>query len=142
AEKPVVDRHATAKVMGELAHFGLKDVVTIEELYEVAQARNNSAKEAMIDKLLNKSDDLVQALKLSIRVKKLKALALVYNEYNKNGVMVNLDYGITDAHKIVLEGADTFDNADKDVIGDLLGWVETYRKSNGKKPERMLVTRN
>src|SRR5699024_6728558 len=59
AEKPVVDRHATASVMGELAHFGLKDVVTIEELYEIAQARNDASKAAMIDKLVNKGIDLL-----------------------------------------------------------------------------------
>lgn len=141
AEKPVVDRHATAKVMGELAHFGLKDVVTIEELYEIAQARNSDAKAAMVDKLLNKSADLVDALKLRIRVEKMKALALGYNDYNKNGVKINLDYGIPAEHKIALTGVEAWSDVNKDVIGDLLSWSETYRQTNGKKPEAMLVTR-
>lgn len=141
AEKPVVDRHASAKVFGELAHFGLKDVVTIEELYAIAQARSNGEKSAMIEKLLNKSADLVFALRLRIRVEKLKALALGKNEYNKNGVKVELDYGIPAEHKIALLSGSDWQVADRDVIGDLLGWVEVYRKSNGKKPESMLLTR-
>ena len=141
AEKPVIDRHATASVMGELAHFGLKDVVTIEELYAISQARNNNEQSAMIDKLLNKSIDLVEALRLRIRVEKLKALALGRNEYNKNGVKVELDYGIPDAHKVSLAGDEAWDNVGKDIIGDLLGWVETYRKANGKKPDAILMTR-
>lgn len=141
AEKPVVDRHASAKVFGELAHFGLKDAVTIEELYAIAQARSNGEKSAMIEKLLNKSADLVFALRLRIRVEKLKALALGKNEYNKNGVKVELDYGIPAAHKIALLSGSDWQVADRDVIGDLLGWVEVYRKSNGKKPESMLLTR-
>ena len=141
AEKPVIDRHATAKVMGELAHFGLKDVVTIEELYAIAQARSNGEKSAMIEKLLNKSVDLVEALRLRIRVEKLKALAIGSNEYNKNGVKVQLDYGIPEDHKIALAGDEAWDNVDKDVIGDLLAWNEVYRKSNGKTPDAILMTR-
>lgn len=141
AEKPVVDRHASAKVFGELAHFGLKDVVTIEELYAIAQARSNGEKSAMIEKLLNKSADLVFALRLRIRVEKLKALALGKNEYNKNGVKVELDYGIPAEHKIALLSGSDWQDAERDVIGDLLAWVEVYRKSNGKKPESMLLTR-
>lgn len=141
AEKPVVDRHATAQVMGELAHFGLKDVITIEELYAINEARNSGEKNAMVEKLLNKSADLVFALKLRIRVEKLKALALGKNEYNKNGVKVQLDYGIPSEQKVALVGAEAWSTADKDVIGDLLGWVEIYRKANGKKPEAMLLTR-
>lgn len=142
AEKPVVDRHATAKVFGELAHFGLKDIVTIEELYAIAQARSNGEKSAMIEKLLNKSADLVFALRLRIRVEKLKALALGYNEYDKNGVKVKLDYGIPAEQKIALTSGQDWAVEDRDVIGDILGWVEIYRKANGKKPENMLLTRS
>lgn len=141
AEKPVVDRHATASVMGELAHFGLKDVVTIEELYEIAQARNDASKAAMIDKLVNKGIDLLDYLKLRVRVEKLKALAIGYNEYDNNNVKVKLDYGIPEEHKHALVGGEAWSNADKDVIGDLLGWVATYQRNNGKKPEAMLITR-
>ena len=141
AEKPVVDRHATASVMGELAHFGLKDVVTIEELYAIAQARSDGEKNAMVDKLVNKSADLLDYLRLRVRVEKLKALALGYNEYNKNGVKVQLDYGIPDEHKVELSADDAWDNVNKDVIGDLLAWSETYRKANGKKPDAILMTR-
>src|SRR5699024_9026219 len=100
AEKPVVDRHATASRMGELAHFGLKDIVTVEELYAMNQARSTGEKQAMVDKLLNRSSDLVDWLQLRIQVEKLKAVALGKNEYNKNGVKIELDYGIPSEHKI------------------------------------------
>lgn len=141
AEKPVIDRHKAGKVMGELAHFGLQDVVSIEELYAINQARNDAEKADMINKLLNKSADLLFALQLRVRVEKLKALALGKNKYDKNGVKVELDYGIPEAHKIALLSSSDWKVADRDVIGDLLGWVEIYRKSNGKKPEVMLVPR-
>lgn len=141
AEKPVVDRHKAGKVMGELAHFGLQDVVSIEELYAINQARNDAEKSAMIEKLLNKSADLLFALQLRIRVEKLKALALGKNTYDKNGVKVELDYGIPEAHKIALLSKSDWKVKDRDVLADLLGWVEIYRKSNGRKPDAMLVPR-
>lgn len=141
AEKPVVDRHATAQVMGELAHFGLKDVATVEELYAINQARSDGERNSIIDKLTNRSIDLLEWLQLRVRVEKLKALALGYNHYDKNDVKVKLDYGIPDEHKIVLAGGETWEEKDKDVLGDLLAWSEQYRKTNGQKPEAILITR-
>lgn len=142
AEKPVVDRHATASKMAEVAHFGLKDVVTIEELYAITLARSNGERDSMVEKLVNKTVDLLDALKLRVRVEKLKALAYGYNEYNKNGVKVQLDYGIPEENKVELTGADTWDNVEKDIIGDLLGWVAKYQRQNGKKPDAVLMTRS
>lgn len=145
AEKPVIDRHAAAKAMTELADFGLQDVVTVEELMEIAeaQASGNSAREKnLVDKLLNRAADLLHALQLRKRVEKLKAVTLGVNSYNSNGVKVDLDYGIPEDQKIELTGADTWDNADKDIIGDILQYQTTYARNNGgKKPETMLVTR-
>lgn len=141
AEKPVVDRHATASVMGELAHFGLKDIVTIEELYAIAQARNSGEKNAMVEKLLNRAGDLVDWLQLRITVEKLKAAAIGKNEYNKNGVKVQLDYGIPAEHKIALTSPNDWDDVNRDVIGDLLAWDGVYRKTNGKKADAILMTR-
>lgn len=140
AEKPVVDRHASASRMGELAHFGLKDVITIEELYAIHQARNNGEKTAMVDKLLNKASDLIDWLQLRIRVEKMKAIAYGYNEYNKNGVKIELEYGIPDEHKIALSG-DGWDDTDRDVIGDLLEWDAQYRETNGQSADAILMTR-
>lgn len=141
AEKPVVDRHATASRMGELAHFGLKDVVTVEEQYALAQARSNGERDAMVDKLLNRSSDLVDWLQLRVRVEKLKAAALGYNEYNKNGVKVELDYGIPSDHKIALSGGSDWDEKDRDIIGDLLDFDKQYRDTNKKGPDAILMTR-
>lgn len=145
AEKPVIDRHAAAKAMAEIVDFGLQDVVTVEELMEIAEAQNsnNDARyRDLVSKLLNRAADLLQALQLRKRVEKLKAVTLGYNDYDSNGVKVQLDYGIPDEHKVALTGTDAWSNADKDVIGDILGFQATYSKSNGgKKPEAMLITR-
>lgn len=140
AEKPVVDRHAVATKMGSLAFYGLKEVVTVEELYALSQARNNGERSNMVDKLVNRSADLVEWLQLRIQVEKLKAVALGKNEYNKNGVKVELDYGIPSDHKISLSG-DGWDDTDRDVIGDLLEWDKQYRDTNGQSADAILMTR-
>ncbi|MCG7345315.1 major capsid protein [Sporosarcina sp. ACRSL] len=141
AEKPVVDRHATAKVMGELAHFGLQDVITIEELYAINQARNSGEQAAMVDKLLNRAADLLDALDLRIQVEKMKAVGLGKNVYNKNGVKVELDYQIPANHKIVLTSGNDWNDVNRDVIGDLLTWDKTYRDTNKKKADAIWMTR-
>lgn len=142
AEKPVVDRHQSAQKMIEMAHFGLKDIITIEELYEISNARNNADEQNRIGKLLNRADDLVNYLKLRKKVEKLKAVSYGKNSYDKNGVKIELDYGIPDNHKIALTSGNDWDVADHDVIGDLLTWDRTYRDSNGgKQADAILMTR-
>jgi len=142
AEKPVIDRHGAATKMVELAHFGLKDIITIEELYEIASARNDADANNRINKLLNRADDLVQYLKLRKKVEKLKAVAFGSNSYDKNGVKIELDYGVPEDHKIALTSGSDWSSADRDVIGDLLEWDKTYRASNGgKQADAILMTR-
>ena len=142
AEKPVIDRHGAASRMVELAHFGLKDIVTIEELYEINAARNDADRQNRINRLLNRSVDLVNYLQLRKRVEKIKAVAFGSNTYDKNGVKIELDYGVPEDHKIALTSGNDWSDLDRDIIGDLIGWVETYKKNNaGKAPEAALVSR-
>lgn len=141
AQKPVKDRNAVARVMGELAHFGLQDIVTIEEAYAINQARNDGERTAMVARLLNRSQDLLDDMALRVRVEKMKAIALGVNQYNKNGVKVDVDYGIPAEHKkVLLSGAD-WNEADRDVIGDLLEWDKQYRDTNKRQADAILMTR-
>ena len=141
AEPPVIDRDAVASKMGELAKMGLKYVATEEELLALNQARSNSEQSAMIERLTAKGVDLVQALQRRVDVAKIEAIAKGNFEYNKNGVKVNVDYGIPEEHKIVLTGANTWGNADHDIIGDLLEWNEQYVEANGKQADAILMPR-
>lgn len=141
AEPPVVDRDAVASKMGEIAKFGLKYIATEEELLALHQARSNSEKSAMVDKLTVKSASLVQAMQRRIQVSKAEALFKGTFTYNKNGVKIALDYGIPAEHKVALTDGADWDEANRDVIGDLLNFVETYEKNNGKTPDVILMSR-
>lgn len=139
-QKPVIDRSAVANKMGEIAHFGLQDVIPNGELYKLSQPRNGQERTSVVNKLLGRSQALLLAMRLRIRVEKMKALALGVNEYDANGVKVKFDYGVPDAHKVALAGAELW-SADKDILGDLIKWANTYRTSNGHSPEAILTSR-
>jgi hypothetical protein len=141
SEPPVVDRDAVASKMGSIAKMGLKYIATEEELLMLHQARNEGEKTQMIEKLTLKGVDLVQAIQRRIDVIKMEALTKGAFAYDKNGVKVSVDFGIPAEHKVALSGGADWDVADRDVIGDLLNFVETYEASNGRAPSAILMSR-
>lgn len=141
SEPPVVDRDAVASKMGEIAKMGLKYIATEEELLALNQARNDAEQAAMVDRLTLKGVDLVQAIQRRIGVIKMEALTKGTFSYNKNGVKVSVDFGVPAEHKVALTSPNDWDNADRDVIADLLAWVATYETTNGQSPSVILMTR-
>lgn len=141
SEPPVVDRDAVARMHGEIAKMGLKYIATEEELLALNQARNAGEKQAMIDRLTVKGVDLVNAIQRRIAVIKMEALAKGRFSYNKNGVKVSVDFGVPANHKVALTSGADWDTADRDVIADLLGWVETYENTTGRAPSTILMSR-
>lgn len=143
AEPPVVDRDEVASRMGELAKYGLKSIVTEEELLQLNQPRTDAEKASLIDKLTIKGADLVTALERRIEISKAEAIAKGTVNYNKNGVKVSIDFtkDMPDNHKVALTGDNTWDNPDHDVIGDLLKWVDDYETNTGQAPSVILMRR-
>jgi len=141
SEPPVVDRDAVARMHGEIAKMGLKYIATEEELLALHQARNEGEKLAMIDRLTVKGVDLVNAIQRRISVIKMEALAKGTFSYNKNGVKVSVDFGVPAAHKVALSSGADWDTTDRDVIADLLNFVETYETTNGRAPSVILMSR-
>lgn len=140
SEPPVVDRDAVAKMHGEIAKMGLKYIATEEELLALHQARNDGEKLAMIERLTVKGIDIVQAIQRRIDVIKMEALTKGTFAYNKNGVKVGVDFGVPAEHKVALTGSG-WDDVNRDVIADLLNWVEVYENTNGRAPSVILMSR-
>lgn len=142
AEPPVIDRDAVASKIGEIAKMGLKYIATEEELLALHQARNNGEKQAMVDRLIVRSTDLVEALLLRVDVSKLEALTKGSFVYNKNGVKINVDYGIPSDQKIALTSPNDWADPDRDVIGDLLTWTALFEtNNNGKSVDEIWMSR-
>ena len=141
AEAPIVDRDQVANMSGEIAKMGLKYVATEEELLALNQARSNAEKAAMIDRLTIKTVDLVQALQRRVQVIKMEALTKGTFSYNKNGVKVNVDFGVPAENKVALSSGSDWDATDHDVIGDLLDWTQAYEEANGESPDAIYLSR-
>jgi len=141
AEPPVVDRDAVARMHGEIAKMGIKYIATEEELLAIHQARNNGEKEAIVNRLVVKGLDLVEAIQRRIDVIKMEAITKGRFSYNKNGVKVNVDFGVPAEHKVALTSGNDWNDVNRDVIADLLTWVEKYEATNGKTPDVILMTR-
>ena len=95
----------------------------------------------MIERLITKGSDLVQAVQRRVDVAKMEAIAKGKFEYNKNGVKIVVDYGIPAEHKIVLTGDNAWTNPDHDIIGDLIEWDSKYTDVNGKQADAILISR-
>lgn len=137
AEPPVVDRDAVASEMGEVAKMGLKHIVTEEELLALNQARSGGEKSAMVESLTVKGVDLIQAIQKRVNVSKVEAIAKGSFSYNKNGVKIDVKYGIPEENKKTADWADE----KHDVVGDLLKWFDQYTNDNGKEPDVILMSR-
>lgn len=142
AEPPVMDRDSVAKRHGELAKLGLKHIVTEEELLSIHQARNNAENRAMIDQLVAKGVDLVNAVYLQIEVSRLKALFQGNFGFDDNNVKIGVDYGVPAEHKVALTGADAWsDTAASTPISDLIAWNDQYVDANGRKADVIFMSR-
>src|SRR5690625_5013387 len=133
-EPPIRDKDAVARRMGELAKFGWKDIVTENELLKLHNPRNDGEFKSLVDSLVANGATIVSELRDRINVTKAQAIATGQVNYDDNNVKVAIDFteDMPAEHKIALTGANTWDNADADVIGDLHGRDQQYQGATGK----------
>lgn len=142
AEPAVVDRDAVAKKHGELAKLGLKHIVTEEELLSIHQARSNAENKAMVDQLVAKGVDLVNAVYLQIEVSRLQALFKGSFGFDDNNVKIGIDYGVPEEHQVVKTGTNAWsDTAESTPISDLIAWNDQYVEANGRKADVVFMSR-
>src|SRR5699024_1598113 len=139
SEPPVMDRDAVASRHGELAKLGIKHIVTEEELLSIHQARSNAEQRAMVDQLVAKGVDLVNAVYLQIEVSRLKALFLGEFSYNDGNDEIGLDYGVE--NKVELTGTEAWDTETATPLSDLIKWNVEYADRNVQAADLFLMSR-
>src|SRR5690625_3564039 len=92
AEPPVRDKDEVAKVLGEIAKFGGKDIVTEVELLKLHNPRNDQEFKAIVDKITADGAKMVQETRDRINVTKLQMLSTGSVTYDENNVKVALDF--------------------------------------------------
>lgn len=141
AEPPVMDRDKVATQAGEIAKMGIKYIATEEELLALNQARSDAERTNMIERLVAKADDLLSAIDKQIATSKLQALLTGKFDYNKNGVKVQVDFGVPDEHKKVLTGTSKWDDEEGTPITDLIEWNDQYIDVNKTQADAILMPR-
>src|SRR5690606_13698923 len=86
-----------------------------------------------------KAADLVNALNRRVDVSKLEALLKGTFAYNKNGVKINVSFGI-DAPD-VKSGANAWTAATAKPLSDLIAWNDAYVTKNGKSADAIIMSR-
>ncbi len=81
SEPPIVDRNEVASKMGEIAMFGLKDIVTYEELQAIHEARNDQEKADVIEKLIIRNVDIYNGMQRIMLAVFHTLLAVTWNVY-------------------------------------------------------------
>lgn len=143
AEPPVRDKDEVARVLGDIAKFGGKDIVTEVELLKLHNPRNDQEFQSIVDRLTANGAKMVQETRDRMNVAKLQLLTTGTVSFDNNNVKVDLDFSeyIPAEQKIALTGGDTWANPDHDVIGDLLEWNSVYESNNGKQADAIYMTR-
>ena len=143
SEPPVRDKDEVARVLGEIAKFGGKDIITEVELLKLHNPRNDQEFKSIVDKITANGAKMVQEVRDRINVTKLQMLSTGSVTYDENNVKVALDFTefIPDNQKIVLTDVNTWANPEHDVIGDLLEWNSAYEENNGRQADAIYLSR-
>ncbi|WP_374187441.1 major capsid protein [Priestia aryabhattai] len=141
SEPPVVDRDAVASKGGEIAYFGLKDILTYEELQSIHEARNNAEKAATIAAITQRNIKLLNGLRDLVFLAKMEALTKGKLEYTTGKNKITFDFGIPAENKVALTDGADFDTTTFDIIGFLLEQQQKYIDANGEAPEVMWMSR-
>lgn len=140
AEPPVIDRDAVASKAGEIAYFGLKDILTYEELQSIHEARNNAEKAAVIAKITQRNVKLLNGLRDLVFLAKMEALTKGVLDFTKGKAKGYFDFGIPAENKVALTAGSDFDTDGFDIIGFLIEQQKKYVKMNKRKPEVMWMS--
>jgi len=140
AEPPVVDRNVLAAKSGEIAYFGLKHILTYEELQSINEARNNAEQAAAIDATTVKAVDLLNGSYKLMNIAKMEALTKGRFEAQGN-IKVGFNYDIPAENKKAWAPGADLNTADFDFIGYLTEEVDKYVAANGQIPEVMWISR-
>src|SRR5699024_8468 len=112
AEPPVRDKDEVARVLGDIAKFGGRDIVTEVELLKLHNPRHEQEFKAIVDSITANGAKMVEEVRDRIDVTKLQMLTQGKVEFDNNNVKVALDFTeyIPDEHKIALTGDNTWAN--------------------------------
>lgn len=132
AELPLTDRDPVRRVSGEIADIGQSYIVTKKEL-KALMSSNDGERRIAEAQLLQKARRVRGNIDARIEWMTWQALGKGQLIYNKNGVLLSVDFGVPDSNKKT--AATKWDDTDPDIIGNYESWVQDYVDLNGVIPD-------
>lgn len=145
AEPIAQHREGFDAMKGEMPLFRRKMNITEKE-YQMLKLYLRSADDQGVARLLTQIyDDQATLVSGAVMTQEfLRSRVLMDGKITiaSKGGAVSVDYKVPSANKKTLSGADTWDNADLDIAGQVTGWLDAVEDKTGIRPTKMLMNRN
>lgn len=139
AEVPLTDRDPMRSVSGEIADIAQGYLVTKEELGALMDKGSDTTRRTLAEKqLLGKAVTIKQNVDARIEWMGAQALTEGTMTYNKDGILLTVDFGIAAGNKKT--AAVKWDTATPTILADYEGWVAAYILTNGVTPSVFLTS--
>lgn len=139
AEVPLTDRDPMRKVSGEIADIAQGYLVTKEELGALMDKSSDTTRRTLAEtQLLGKTVQIRQNVDARIEWMGAQALTEGTLTYNKDGVLLTVDFGIQASNKKT--AAVKWDDVSPTIIADYEAWVAAYIALNGVAPSVYLTS--
>lgn len=136
AELPLTDRDPMKRVSGEIVDIGQSYIVTKKELAALMDKGNPGKRKIAEKQLLGKARLVKQNIDARIEWLRWQALGNGAVTYNKNGIMLGVDFGVN----FNKTPGTKWDGSSPTIITDYEGWVQNYVDTNGLTPDTYVTS--
>ena len=140
SETPIASREGIEKVKGEIPP--IKRKINLDERYIIALRREGLGDIDIVKReVFNDLDRLIASVYDRIEAFRMEAISTGKLTIAENGVVMTVDYGVSEDHKDTLETTALWSAASTAVpITDIQGWVQQIVDDTGIKPTRALTS--
>lgn len=131
AELPLTDRDPVRRVSGEITDIGQSYIVTKKELAALQDKGNEGRRKIAEKQLLGKAALIKGNIDARIEWLRWQALGEGQLAYNKGGIKLGVDFGVTNKEVAAVK----WNATDPTILADYEGWVQDYVDRNGFPPD-------
>jgi hypothetical protein len=139
-EASIASRDGASKVSGEIPP--IKRKIPLGERALIALRREGAGDSQLVsNQLFADMDNMIDSVLARAEKMRMDAVANGAMQLNENGLIMNVDYGVPETHKVTLSGTDLWsDTANSTPITDIQDWTEQVVSTSGVRPTRALTS--
>ena len=133
AELPLTDRDPMRRVSGEITDIGQSYILTKKELAAMSDKGNEGKRKLAVQQVLGKTAQVKRNIDARIEWLRWQALGNGALAYNKNGIILGMDFGVPAENKKT--ATTKWDDTGATILLDYEAWVQQYVDDNGGSPD-------